>query len=163
MTHMSTYGTLVCVFLCPKGRKAMKDRDFKRRIAYEVLIILGVLALLLFVCRLWPILLLVILGIFVAAIRLLFLSQTKVEVIQPMPPPTPKDPTEKDVQNMAYNVIQRKITELVTEAYPQARWYGSLLTPRSRFLQVKTPKFSSTMREDTGKRSSMFKTSELLA
>ena len=78
MTHMSTYGTLVCVFLCPKGRKAMKDRDFKRRIAYEVLIILGVLALLLFVCRLWPILLLVILGIFVAAIRLLFLSQTKV-------------------------------------------------------------------------------------
>lgn len=122
MTHMSTYGTLVCVFLCPKGRKAMKDRDFKRRIAYEVLIILGVLALLLFVCRLWPILLLVILGIFVAAIRLLFLSQTKVEVIQPMPPPTPKDPTEKDVQNMAYNVIQRKITELVTEAYPQARW-----------------------------------------
>lgn len=122
MTHMSTYGTLVCVFLCPKGRKAMKDRDFKRRIAYEVLIILGVLALLLFVCRLWPILLLVILGIFVAAIRLLFLSQTKVEVIQPMPPPAPKDPTEKDVQNMAYSVIQRKITELVTGAYPQARW-----------------------------------------
>lgn len=100
----------------------MKDRDFKRRIAYEVLVILGVLALLLFVCRLWPILLLVILGIFVAAIRLLFLSQTKVEVIQPMPPPAPKDPTEKDVQNMAYAVIQRKITELVTEDYPQARW-----------------------------------------
>ncbi len=100
----------------------MKDRDFKRRIAYEVLVILGVLALLLFICRLWPILLLVILGIFVAAIRLLFLSQTKVEVIQPMPPPAPKEPTEKDVQNMAYNVIQRKITELVTEAYPQARW-----------------------------------------
>lgn len=100
----------------------MKDRDFKRRIAYEVLVIWGVLALLLFVCRLWPILLLVILGIFVAAIRLLFLSQTKVEVIQPMPPPAPKDPTEKDVQNMAYSVIQRKITELVTGAYPQARW-----------------------------------------
>lgn len=100
----------------------MKDRDFKRRIAYEVLVILGVLALLLFVCRLWPILLLVILGIFVAAIRLLFLSQTKIEVIQPMLPPVLKEPTERDVQDMAYNIIQRKITELVTEAYPQARW-----------------------------------------
>ena len=63
----------------------MKDKDFKRRIAYEVLIILGMLALLLFICRLWPILLLVILGIFVAALRILFLSQRQVEVIEPLP------------------------------------------------------------------------------
>ena len=63
----------------------MKDKDFKRRIAYEVLIILGMLALLLFICRLWPILLLVILGIFVAALRLLFLSQRQVEVMHPLP------------------------------------------------------------------------------
>ena len=40
----------------------MQDKEFKRHIAYEVLTILGTLALLLFVCRLWPILLLVILG-----------------------------------------------------------------------------------------------------
>lgn len=52
----------------------MQNKEFKRHIAYEVLTILGTLALLLFVCRLWPILLLVILGIFIAAMRLLFLS-----------------------------------------------------------------------------------------
>ena len=57
----------------------MQNKEFKRHIAYEVLTILGTLALLLFVCRLWPILLLVILGIFIAAMRLLFLSARKVE------------------------------------------------------------------------------------
>lgn len=56
----------------------MQNKEFKRHIAYEVLTILGTLALLLFVCRLWPILLLVILGIFIAAMRLLFLSARKV-------------------------------------------------------------------------------------
>lgn len=46
----------------------MNNKDRKRQIAYEVLMILGSLALLTFICRLWPILLLIILGIFVAAI-----------------------------------------------------------------------------------------------
>lgn len=103
----------------------MKDKDFKHRIAYEVLIILGMLALLLFICRLWPILLLVILGIFVAALRLLFLSQRQVEVIQPLPKPElkkPEEPTEKVVQELAFSVIQKRITCLVTESFPQARW-----------------------------------------
>lgn len=36
--------------------------------------ILGVLALLLYLCRLWPLLLLTLLGIFLAATRLLVLS-----------------------------------------------------------------------------------------
>lgn len=117
-----------------KKVQSMKDKDFKRRIAYEVLIILGVLALLLFVCRLWPILLLVILGIFVAAIRLLFLSQTKVEVIQPMPSPIPREPTERDVQDMAYAVILRRITDWVTETYPQARWVWKSSQAREQIL-----------------------------
>ena len=41
----------------------MNNKDRKRQIAYEVLMILGMLALLTFICRLWPILLLIILGI----------------------------------------------------------------------------------------------------
>ena len=44
----------------------MNKKEWKRRMAYEALILLGLLALLLFITRLWPILLLVILGIFVA-------------------------------------------------------------------------------------------------
>lgn len=48
----------------------MNDKNRQRHIAYEVLVILGQLALLTYITRLWPILLLVILGIFVAAYRL---------------------------------------------------------------------------------------------
>ena len=42
----------------------MNNKEFQRRAAYEALILLLILALLLFITRLWPILLLVILGIF---------------------------------------------------------------------------------------------------
>ena len=55
----------------------MTKKEWQRHMAYEALVILGMLALLLYVCRLWPILLLVILGIFAAALRLVFLSSPK--------------------------------------------------------------------------------------
>lgn len=118
----------MCVFLCPnegsERKTSMNQKEFKRRVAYEVLILLGMLALLTFICRLWPILLLIILGIFIAAIRLLFLSSKKVEVIEPMPqlPEPVKEPTERDVRELAYAVILKRITELITDEYPEARW-----------------------------------------
>lgn len=92
--------------------------------AYEALVLLGMLALLTFICRLWPILLLIILGIFAAVIRLLFLSSRKIEVIVPLPllPEPVKEATEKDVQVLAYSVILRRVTELVLSEYPEARW-----------------------------------------
>ncbi len=92
----------------------MQNKEFKRHIAYEVLTILGTLALLLFVCRLWPILLLVILGIFIAAMRLLFLSARKVENIPPLLPAARPEPTDQDIRDMAFGSMQRRITELVT-------------------------------------------------
>lgn len=100
----------------------MQNKEFKRHIAYEVLTILGTLALLLFVCRLWPILLLVILGIFIAAMRLLFLSTRKVENIPPLLPAARPEPTDQDIRDMAFGSMQRRITELVTADFPNARW-----------------------------------------
>lgn len=102
----------------------MNNKDRKRHIAYEALMILGLLVLLNFICRLWPILLLIILGILIAALRLLFLSSRKVEVIEPMPLPSVpvREPTEHDVQALAYAVILRRITELVLSEFPEARW-----------------------------------------
>ena len=102
----------------------MNKKDQKRHIAYEVLVLLGMLALLTFICRLWPILLLIILGIFAAMIRLLFLSSRKIEVIVPLPllPEPVKETTETDVQVLAYSVILRRVTELVLSEYPEARW-----------------------------------------
>lgn len=102
----------------------MNNKDQQRHIVHEVLVILGVLALLTFICRLWPILLLIFLAIIIAALRLVFLSSRKVEVIPPLPllEEPKKEPTEKDVRDLAYSVIQKKITELVAIEYPDARW-----------------------------------------
>ena len=102
----------------------MNQKDQKRHMAYEALVLLGMLALLTFICRLWLILLLIILGIFAAVIRLLFLSSRKIEVIVPLPllPEPVKEATEKDVQVLAYSVILRRVTELVLSEYPEARW-----------------------------------------
>ena len=102
----------------------MNKKDQKRHMAYEALVLLGMLALLTFICRLWPILLWIIFGIFGAVIRLLFLSSRKIEVIVPLPllPEPVKETTEKDVQVLAYSVILRRVTELVLSEYPEARW-----------------------------------------
>lgn len=102
----------------------MNKKERNRNIAYEVIVILGLLALLTFICRLWPILLLIILGIFAATIRLLFLSSKKVEVIEPLPllPEVVINPTEEDVQALAYSVILRRITMIILSEYPEARW-----------------------------------------
>lgn len=115
----------------------MKNKDWKRHVAYEALVILCMLGLLTFICRLWPILLLIILGIFIAAIRLLFLASKKVEVIQPLPalPEPVREPTERDVRDMAYAVILRRITELVSEEHPDARWVWAEPNAKKRIEQ----------------------------
>ena len=104
----------------------MNDRNKKRHMAYEALVILGLLALLLYITRLWPILLLVILGIFIATLRLLFLSSSKVEPVEPLlalPEPKPRtEPTETDMQNLAYLLIQQRITQVLSVRFPDARW-----------------------------------------
>lgn len=104
----------------------MRDKEKQRHYAYEALHILLLLALLLFITRLWPILLLVILGIFIAALRLLFLSSQKVE---PAPPvlalPEPQEPqvhTEQDLESIAYQMIQRRISQILEAKYPDVRW-----------------------------------------
>lgn len=104
----------------------MNDRDRKRHMPYEALVMMGLLALLLFITRLWPILLLVILGIFIAMLRRLFLSSKKVEPVEPiLALPAPKaqhEPSETDMKAMAYVLIQRRITQILEAKYPDVRW-----------------------------------------
>ena len=100
------------------NRKEKRDRK-----AADILILLGMLALLSAICRLWPILLFMILGIFAAALKVLCSRPDKIEVLTPVPylPEPKQSPTIKDLEQMAYSVIQAKITELVKD-YPEARW-----------------------------------------
>ena len=103
----------------------MNVKNNQRHWAYEALVILGQLALLTYITRLWPILLLIILGIFIAALRLLFLASKKVEPIKPMPvllPPPNKPSNAADVQTMAYMIIQQRISQILLSRFPDARW-----------------------------------------
>ena len=100
-------------------------KDWVRSMTYEAIVILGVIALLTFICRLWPLLLLVMLCLIGAAIRLLFLkvkdatTQQEPEVVSV---PEPKSITERDVKDLAFSVILTRITELVEADYPKAKW-----------------------------------------
>lgn len=111
----------------------MTKKEWQRRMAYEALVILGVLALLLFVCRLWPILLLAMLGIIAATLRLLFLSSPQVRPLEPMPPGAHKPSartTEETQVSQAFGNLQVQITRQVREQYPNARWVWK--TPQAR-------------------------------
>lgn len=121
----------------------MTKKEWQRHMAYEALVILGMLALLLFVCRLWPILLLVILGIFAAALRLVFLSSPKVQPIQPEQQTAASSAPQRAVksQRTAQNVedtlsfgeLQTQVTRWVRQEYPEARWVWKYPDAKARF------------------------------
>lgn len=101
----------------------MDAKERKRTHVYDALEILLVLALLVFVCRLWPILLLVILGILAVALRLAFSGDQQAKPVSPQQPQIRRrSPTERNVLDMAYGVIIRRISELVQADFPGARW-----------------------------------------
>ena len=61
----------------------MNNKERNYRIAYEAWMILAAIALLSFICRLWPVIILALVGTIIAAIRLLFLkSKTEIVVEQ---------------------------------------------------------------------------------
>lgn len=117
----------------------MTKKEWQRHMAYEALVILGMLALLLFVCRLWPILLLVILGIFAAALRLVFLSSPKVQPIQPEQPASTAQQavTNREAENaedaQSFGELQTRITRWVRQEYPNARWVWKYPDAKARF------------------------------
>lgn len=102
----------------------MNQNHSRQQMGYDLIIMFGVLILLSLICRLWPILLLMILGLFGAMLWLLYQSYSKVELI-PMPPavwePEPI-PTERDIKRIAFCVAQRRITEFILSEYPEAKW-----------------------------------------
>ena len=101
----------------------MEKKERARKRVYDALEILLMLALLVFVCRLWPILLLVILGILAVALRLAFSGDQRAKPLNPQQPQVRRrSPTERNVLDMAYGVIIRRISNLVQADYPGARW-----------------------------------------
>jgi len=110
------------------------NKDFVRRMTHEALIILGILAFFTFMFRLWPLLILVIFCILLGAVRLLFLkaravTEQQAEEVREEPK---KEPTERDVKELAYSVILTRISALISSEYPTAKWVWE--KPNSRKL-----------------------------
>ncbi len=108
-------------------RKMQKRRD--------VLTVIGMMILLAFILRMWPILLLMLIGVFFYALWMLFhmdaAPQQPVQApLLALPPPA----SEESVLNTAFSVLQRRITEQVLLRYPNARWVWGVADARGRFV-----------------------------
>jgi hypothetical protein len=113
----------------------MKD-DYKRRIAHEAMIFCGLLILVFFIIRLWPLVFLAVIVLFICVIRMLFLKPKPV-VLEPAPPQTePEKPeTEQDILRRAFGLIQRRITEQLTDFHPDARWVWAKPNPMANIAE----------------------------
>ena len=101
-------------------------KDHNRQLAHELLIFLGILMVIFFILRLWPILLLALVAILVYALKMLFLTCKAPPMVVPEDPtlPVSAEPpdTEHIIQQRAFALLQRRITESVCREYPSARW-----------------------------------------
>ena len=105
----------------------MDKKEKMKNLVMDVLKVIGLLALLCFVCRLWPVLLFMILGIFISALCLLYRTvRDSVGKKEPekfcMESEEKEKMTSLDLEKMAYSVMLARITELVREDYPDADW-----------------------------------------
>ncbi len=107
--------------------------DRRKRPGEEVFTVILMLGLLVLILRLWPILLLMIIGLFAYALWLLAHLNKKPE--EPMPPllGLPAPASEQTVIHTAFLVLQRRVTEQVTANYPSARWTWCESSAQSRF------------------------------
>ena len=116
------------------------NRDRKRERRRNVLSILGLLTLLTYILQLWPVLMLILSGMIVYGFWLLFrLEKELVQSAPPVPPLAPPQPdspvSEEAVLNSAFALLQRRITEQITQQYPEGRWIWSESNARERFAQ----------------------------
>ena len=113
----------------------MNNIERKRRLTHEVLVVLAIAALMSFITRLWPILLLIMACMPICALRLLYLKFKTVEVIVPISASEPPPPeTEASITQKAFGLLQRRITEHLEARHPGARWIWGVPDAVERFL-----------------------------
>lgn len=106
--------------------------EYKRKLAYEIIIFLILMAGLMFTVRVWILLFLMILGIFTAALRMLFLRYKAPEIVEKVYlPELPSQEIEKDILRRAFALIQIRVTEEVAALYPSAHWRWLTPNPMS--------------------------------
>lgn len=108
-------------------------RKTKKR--HDDLITISVILLITFLLRMWPVLLLMVIGMFFYVMWMPFRVEKVPAQTEPVPlAALPQPTTEESMLNMAFAVLQRKITEQVVAQYPDARWVWSVPDARDRFV-----------------------------
>lgn len=109
---------------------------------HEFLVILLVIVLAKCGTKIWPVSLALLLAALVHGIRKLFLWGKRRHHAAPAAdqPPTPPEPVpqpapvmERDLVSIAFGLLQRRITEQITAAYPGVRWVWECPGARERF------------------------------
>lgn len=144
-TENALLATLVCrqvlgkiestvYFYLPKQKEVCgMTREQKKQKRNEVLTIMGLMALLVFTTRLWPILLLMMIGVFAYALWLLFHLEKQPEPPSPLLLGLPAPVSEETVLADAFSLLQRRITEQIVARYPDAKWIWAAADARERF------------------------------
>lgn len=99
----------------------------KKHMINDIFVLIAMIGALVFIVRLWPILLLLLIGLIAYALWMLFHVQRQPVKSDPvpmlmLPPPT----SEQSVLTAAFGLLQRRITEQVVLKYPDARWIWSV-------------------------------------
>lgn len=110
------------------------NRETKKQYRRDILTIIALLSAVVLITRLWPILLLMIIGLFAYALWMLFRVERKPEPVEPpvllsLPAPA----TEETILSNAFGLLQRRITEQVVAVHPDARWVWDVTDAKGRF------------------------------
>ncbi len=110
----------------------MNKKEQKYQTVQEALILLTVITLLSFVCRLWALILLCILALIAATVRLLFLKakSDNDRVEEQSRESTDKAIMHQDLYTMAYSLILDQITSLVDNEFEGAKWVWETQNPK---------------------------------
>ena len=95
----------------------------KKQCRCDLLTTIALFLGLVFTCRLWPLLLLMMLGVFTYAIWALVENERQRAV--PSPPPLlalPAPISEQELISNAFGLLPRRITEELTRDFPRAKW-----------------------------------------
>lgn len=95
----------------------------KKQLSHDVLTMVCMVGLLVLMTRLWPILLLLILGLISYCLWMLVRIEKRPTIITPPPLPSlPAPATEEQIVMNAFGLLQRRVNEQIVAIYPDARW-----------------------------------------
>lgn len=99
----------------------------KKQAVSDIMTLIAMLGALIATVRLWPILLLLLIGVIGYALWALIHACRQPTQVEPvLLPMLPAPTTEQSVLNGAFGLLQRRISETVAGRYPDARWVWSV-------------------------------------